>query len=125
MMDILKKVVKPIATGILIVLGMGAAATFTDPKNWFHVNVEYPTGPCHEPESWGSKDPNEVIVLHADELRQLRWMTVSQLNAIFGARRGKFKVENSQAAYQELRWMSTAQLNAIFGTNDIHTNTDA
>ena len=121
MLDIFKKVVKPIATGVLIALSLGAAAAFTDSKNWFHVTVEHP----NEPESWGNKDPNEIIVLHADELRQLRWMTVSQLNAIFGARRGKFKVENSQAAYQELRWMSTAQLNAIFGTNDIHTNTDA
>lgn len=124
MMEFLKKAVKPAATAALIFIGLGAATIFSDPKNWkdlFHVYVEPPVGPWHTQEFFRSAktDENGTIILHADELKQLRWMTVSQLKAIFNGRRERFRVESSPAAYQELRWMTTQQIEAIFGTKDI------
>lgn len=124
MIDFLKKAVKPVATAAMIFIGLGAVTAFSDSKNWkdlFNVYVEPPVGPWHTSEFFRSAktDENGAIILHADELRQLRWMTVAQLRAIFNGRRDKFQVENSPAAYQELRWMTTAQIEAIFGKTDI------
>lgn len=121
MLEFLKKAAGPILKGTAIILGLGAAAIFSDPRNWrngFSFTVKPPVGPpFRDPDFFkNAPDENGKIVLHADELQQLRWMTVSQLKAIFNGRRGQFVVESSPAAYQELRWMSTAQIEAIFGT---------
>lgn len=124
MLEFLKKAAKPIVTASVILLGLGAAALFSEGKSWnelISIHVEPPVGPWRNPDIFKNSetDGNGAIVLHADELQQLRWMTVSQLKAIFNGRRGQFRVESSPAAYQELRWMSTTQIEAIFGTKDI------
>lgn len=124
MIDFLKKAVKPITTGAMVLLGIGAAYVFSDPKNWrdiFTTYVDPPVGPWRNPDFFknAETDKDGVIILHADELQQLRWMTVSQLKAIFKGNRQKFRIESTPAAYEQLRWMSTSQIEAIFGTKDI------
>lgn len=121
--DILKKMVKPVATAALVLLGVGVTAWFADPWNDipFGPFTEPLCGPWNNPDRMKTTEGKEVIILHPDELRQLRWMSVSQLKAIFNGRRERFKIESSPAAYQELRWMSAQQLEAIFGTKDIPT----
>ena len=124
MFDFLKKAAKPLATAALIVAGIGAASWFSDPKNlqsFLRYFVEPPIPTWTPPEN---KDPDHVV-LHADELRQLRWMSTSQLKAIFEGRRKNIRVDSSPAAYQELRWMTTDQIKAIFGSADIPKSTDA
>lgn len=90
-----------------------------DWKNLFRVQIEPPIGVWIEPERFKRTKDDEIIVLSAEELKQLRWMTVSQLKAAFKGREHQFRAESSAAAYQELRWMTTAQIEAIFGTKDI------
>lgn len=124
MLNFLKKVVKPLATGAAVLIGLGLAAALSEGQSWrefFNIHVEPPVGPWRTDDFFRSvkTDENGTIILHADELKQLRWMTVSQLKAIFNGRRGQFRVESSPAAYQELRWMTTQQIEAIFGTKDI------
>lgn len=117
MIDVLKKVFKPIATASAVIIGIGVATLISDPKNWkdiYDAVVGQPVGPARYPDYF-NKD--EVTVLHADELRQLRWMSVAQLKAMFKGKHDRFCVDISPAAFQELRWMSTAQIEAIFGTD--------
>ena len=90
--------------------------TDIDIRNMFSRSVDDP--PVGVP-VWPEKDEDKILVLHADELRQLRWMTVAQLKALFNGRQGKFQIESSSEAYKELRWMSPAQLEAIFGATEI------
>ena len=125
MVEFLKKAAKPLATAALIAVGIGAASWFSDPKNFqnfflrYFMDVPVP--------SWtpNNNTSSEYVVLHADELRQLRWMSTSQLKAIFEGRRKNIRVDSSPAAYQELRWMSTEQIKAIFGSTDIPKSEDA
>ena len=117
MKDILRKAFKPIATAAIVLIGLGAATLFSDSKTWediFRIRVDPPVGPTWVPEEFKT---DQVVVLHEAELRQLRWMTVSQLKAMFEGRRKGIRVDISPAALQELRWMSTAQIEAIFGTD--------
>ena len=124
MLDFLKKAVKPLVTGAAVLIGLGLAAAFSEGQSWkdiFSVRVEPPVGPWRTDDFFRTvkTDENGAIVLHADELKQLRWMSEAQLKAIFNGRRGQFRVESSPEAYRELRWMSTGQIEAIFGTKDI------
>ena len=121
--EFLKKAVKPIATAAVVLLGVGVTAWFADPRNDIPFNpfTEPLCGPWNNPDRMKNTESKELVTLHADELRQLRWMSTSQLKAIFNGRRGQFRIESSPAAYQELRWMSTSQIEAIFGTKDIPT----
>lgn len=121
--EVLKKAFKPVAAVALTFIGLTTAAILTGPKTWSESFSDFwdrPVGPAYAPDSfWQNKDEDGKVTLHAGELRQLRWMSTSQLKAIFNGRRGQFKVESSPEAYKELRWMSTDQLTAIFGTADI------
>lgn len=116
-MDILRKIIKPIATGAVILIGLGILGLIGEPKMNFEFSNLEPD--IHSKDKNEANDESNKIVLHAKELEQLRWMSVSQLEAIFNGRRGQFVVESSQAAYNQLRWMSTSQLRAIFGSKDI------
>ena len=60
-------------------------------------------------------DCDNITYLTAKDIKQIRWMSVSQIRSIFGKRHGKIKVANSEEAYKELRWMSEDQLKALFG----------
>ena len=114
--EIFKRLLKTISLASSFILGLGIASMFTgiDLRSVFDRPVDQPVGvPV-----WPGKE-DEIVILHADELRQLRWMTVAQLKALFNGRQGKFNIESSSEAYKELRWMSPAQLEAIFGTTEI------
>ena len=60
------------------------------------------------------------MILTADKLNELKWMSPSQLRAIFGNKPNPPKVADDPAAYRVLKWMSESQLNAIFGKEGIN-----
>ena len=119
MVEFLKKAAKPLMTAAMVLIGVGVTAYMTDLDNWFKHPIEPLCGPWNNPDFQKHKSEDGRVTLHADELEQLRWMSVGQLEGIFNGRRGQFKIESSPDAYEQLRWMSEDQINAIFGTKDI------
>ena len=119
MVEFLKKAAKPLATAAMVILGVGITAWMTDLDNWFKVPIEPLCGPWNNPDFKKHSSGDDKVTLRAEDLMQLRWMSVGQLRGIFNGRRGQFKIESSPKAYQQLRWMSEAQIEAIFGTTDI------
>ena len=115
MFDLLKKVIRPLATAAVVTFGVLAAAWMTNERN----QMEYPFDPFATYQDFNPNTEKQKVVLRAADLRQLRWMSVSQLKLIFNeGRRGQIQIESSPMAYQELRWMSNEQIKAIFGTDD-------
>lgn len=112
------KIAKTILTATGVTLGVIAAAWASNPKNVssaFSINFN---DDFDDDFDFNDRDQSKEI-LNADELRQLRWMSVDQLRALFKGRQGTFRIEKSPDAYRQLRWMSTEQLKAIFGSKDI------
>jgi hypothetical protein len=60
----------------------------------------------------------EPIILTAAKLRELRWMTVPQLAAIYHYGKVKVKIQDTEAAYRELRFLNAQQFKAIFGNEE-------
>ena len=56
---------------------------------------------------------DKPILLDEAKLRETRWMTARQIEAIYSGR--KVKIVDTPGAMRELRWMSENQLNALFG----------
>ena len=56
---------------------------------------------------------DKPILLDEAKLRETRWMTAKQIEAIYSGR--KVKIADTPGAIRELRWMSENQLNALFG----------
>lgn len=115
---VLKRLLKTISVTSSFVVGLILTSMFADIDLRSVFNRPANDPPVGVP-IWPEEDEDKILVLHADELKQLRWMTVAQLKALFNGRQGKFKIESSSEAYKELRWMSPAQLEAIFGTSEI------
>ena len=66
-----------------------------------------------------AKEP-ETIILTDQNLNSMKWMSASQLNAIFGhGKKKKARISQAGNAYEALRWFSTRQLEAIFGEDEI------
>ncbi len=57
----------------------------------------------------------KTLVLTAPKLRELRWMTVPQIQTLFANESRTIRIDESPEAYRELRWMSQPQIQAIFG----------
>lgn len=72
-----------------------------DSDDYYNSDPEYKSG--------------DVTYLTASDLKQIRWMTASQIQNIFGNKHGKIKILSSEEAYKELRWMTNEQLKALFG----------
>lgn len=62
---------------------------------------------------YSSKIVEEETVITSDMAKQLRWMSSSQLQAIFSGK--KVRVDRDPETWKQLRWMGAEQLNAIFG----------
>lgn len=62
--------------------------------------------------SGDQKDPD---ILTAEKLSQLKWLSASQLAAIYKYGKVPTKIADDGAAYSQLKWFTGAQLNAIFG----------
>lgn len=117
MLEILKKIIKPIGLGIGTAILIGAAVCL-DPNLWKNTNYNWVDNRKDAPPFdfvQKMKDKPKAI-LTAKDLRQLRWMNVSQLKAIFDGRRQYYQLDNSPEVYEQLRWMSKEQIEAIFGT---------
>ena len=64
-------------------------------------------------------NPDDVDILTGEKLRELKWLSTSQLAAIYGyGKNKKAKVADNEDAYRELKWLSHSQLSAIFGRQD-------
>lgn len=67
-----------------------------------------------------TNNDDKPILLDEAKLRETRWMTARQIEAIYFGR--KVKIVDTPGAIRELRWMSEDQLNALFGR---HASTEA
>lgn len=63
----------------------------------------------------------EIFELGSDELRQMKWMSPEQLNAIFGhgkRQKAVLKKGDPIMLFNALKWFSEDQLEAIFGEEE-------
>ena len=58
---------------------------------------------------------NPPEILTVDKLNKLRWMSVGQLESIYGHGRRNVQLEDNPDVYRKLYWFSEDQLQAIFG----------
>lgn len=61
------------------------------------------------------KNDDDPVMLTEQELSQMKWMSASQLDAIFGHGRKPVKLQPGPGIYRQLKWMNDDQLEAIFG----------
>ena len=67
-----------------------------------------------------TEEDNKPQVLTAEKLLQLRWMSPSQLAAIYRYGKVKTHISDDPDAYRMLRWMTESQLQAIFGKDGMN-----
>lgn len=61
------------------------------------------------------KEPEPPILLTAEKLNEIRWMTEKQIETIYRHGKVPVKIDDNPKAYQQLRWMTPGQLKALFG----------
>lgn len=68
-----------------------------------------------------TKEP-ETMILTETRMRELKWMSPEQLDAIFGhgtKRKAVIPNDDNGTVFRQLKWLSPRQLEAIFGKDDI------
>ena len=68
--------------------------------------------PSAEPED------EKTVILTADKLREIRWMTERQIDAIYKHGKKPVKIDETPESYRELRWMTEGQLECLFGRRE-------
>ena len=69
---------------------------------------------------FGFSEPEEKkpIRLTAEKLKEIRWMTARQIEAICHNGKVPFVIDDDVEAFKQLRWMTQNQLEALFGKDE-------
>lgn len=63
-------------------------------------------------------EKKKPVMLTAEKLKEIRWMSIRQIETIYKNGKVPVTIEDTPEAYRELRWMTTGQLEALFGKQE-------